>query len=117
MRDARFLLFYQIDENKKDHFLRFVTEGERDAEGNVLPDPDTGAPMTGVIDWIRSFRLFDTRFYTRENADGSLFFIATAVRTIPEPLPDWRGIPGFERLFGPNNEIRIRDDLNALVEP
>jgi hypothetical protein len=118
IRDARAFLLYHIPANRKDHFLRFVTEGEKDAQGNFVIDPDTRLPMTGVIDWARSFRLFDTRFYTRENADGSLFFIATAVRTLPEEvLPDWATIPGFVRLFGPNNEMRIRDDLNALVEP
>jgi hypothetical protein len=118
LRDARIFLLYHIPADKKEHFLRFVTDGERDEQGNVIPDPDTGLPMTGVIDWVRAFRLFDTRFYTHERTDGGLYFMATAVRTLPEEaLPDWATIPGFVRLFDPNNEMVIRDDLNALVEP
>jgi len=118
LRDARAFLLYNIGADKKEHFLRFVKEGERDANGNVVVDPGTGLPMTGVIDWVRTSRLFDTRFYAHEKADGGLFFIATAVRTLPEELlPDWATIPGFVRLFQPNNKMSIRDDLNALVEP
>ncbi len=117
LRDTRLLLSYEIDGNEKEHFLKFVREGEKDENGNFKKDKN-GVEMTGVIAWARAFRLFDTRFYVGAKPNGNLLFVATADRTIPEEgQPDWAEIPGFLELFPSNNKMNIRDDLNNLVKP
>lgn len=114
---ATSLLSYQISAADKAHFLRFVEEGEIE-DGNFVVDPLTGLEMTGVIAWLRGEGLFNTKFYTVDRPDGSLLFIATED---PPPqgmaLADWSRIPGFQRQFGPNNRMTLRDDLNALIAP
>jgi hypothetical protein len=107
---SRYLLFYPIPSDKKDDFLKFVTEGKKRADGSFEKDAN-GAEMTGVIAWANSEHLIDTYFYTVEKDDGSLLFIATANSL----NPDWARIPGFVSLFGPNTRMETRDDLNMLV--
>jgi hypothetical protein len=113
-RNAPFLLFYSVPAEKRQHFETFVREGHR-VNGVIQPD-ENGAQKTGVIDWLRSSHLFDTKFYSGEGPNGSLLFIATADRVIPEEEQhDWFEIPGFESEFGRNTKLFIRGELNDLV--
>src|SRR6185295_16436342 len=105
-----FLLSYSIPQAKKAEFLEFVTEGKKKLDGSFEKDA-SGAEMTGVIAWLRSKGLHETKLYTVETADGGLMFISTA----NDILPDWATIPGFKAKFGPNTRLEIRNDLNALI--
>jgi hypothetical protein len=111
MSTPQFLLPYQISADQKDEFLKFVSQGSKNSDGEFEVDSE-GNKMTGVIDWLNQNGLKTTQIYTRDEPGGDLLFAATA----DSILPDWAGIPGFADKFPHNRRMQLNANLNAQIK-
>jgi hypothetical protein len=105
-------LSYRIPAGEKEHFLRFVKEGEK--ENGAFKKDANGTEMTGVVAWLKSNGHTEARFFSLDQPNGDVLFIVTANAT---PPVDWNQIPGFEKNFGRNTRLKFEGDINAMIAP
>src|SRR5438128_1498016 len=89
------VLSYLIPAAEKEHFVRFVKEGEKNADGS-FKKAQNGSKMTGVVAWLKANGHTEARFFSLPQPDDKLLFIVTANK---DALADWHKIPGFEETF------------------